>query len=630
MLLAIKDKIKGVLGYFVVGLITIPFALWGIQDYLSDDAPLFVASVNDTEISTQEFNRAMSRLRQNLQKKYNGKIPFEESVLKRQVVDQLINQRLLEEASYTNGYRISDSVLFNKIKNNVDFQRDGIFDREYYDLILSGNGKSPAQYENALRREMQIQQFQYSILISGFTTEKELKVYTDLDQQTRDFSYAIFNQNNTPADIAVTDEDINRYYGMNSDLFMDPEKIKIEYIEVNSVDLSAEIEVEEKKITEMYDIYTADISQKEERKTRHILLTVDEGEDKSAVKKRLQEIRGKIAGGMSFEALAKEHSKDPGSAKQGGDLDWVDRGQMVKPFETALFALSEGEVSEVIETQYGFHLIRFDEKRGENVLPLAEKREGFIKELRANSMEDKFYDITENLAALAYENVDNLAVPSEVLDLEIKITDLFTKQSGTGIAKHPSIREAAFSEVVLENGENSDIVELTNGHVAVLRVIERIPAKIKPLESVAQEIRSILEVRNSKNLVIAAVQTAKAKIIDGASIGEVIPKKITVVKTGPVKRRDIDKVDFRILGAGFSMSSSDSEKKSVDVVSLLTGGMALVVLDKINVADVKDKALIEPNRQLLLNNYANADLSAVLSSITSNAEIYRNTKVLEQ
>lgn len=630
MLLAIKDKIKGVLGFIVIGIITIPFTLWGIQSYLGDDSPLFVAKVNDSEISTQQFTRVLSRVRQNLQQKYNGKIPFEESVLKQQVVEQLINQRLLEEVSYSAGYRISDAMLSSRIHRNENFQRDGVFDKEYYDAILSSNGQTSAQFEESLRREMQVNQFQYSILKSGFATETEVKKYTDLDRQTRDFSYVVFNQANTPTNKIITEEDISQYYNINSAKFMTPEQVKIEYIEVKSEDLSSDVEIDEKQVTELYNAYVAGVSENEERKTRHILLTVDEGEDKESVKAQLQEIRTKIVNGGSFDALAKEHSKDPGSAEQGGDLDWIGRGQMVKPFETALFALNKADISEVIESQFGFHLIRLDDIRNDEISTLAEKRESIIKELQKEYAGDKFYDITENLAALAYENIDNLAVPSEVLELEMKTTDFFTQKSGSGLAKHKIIRDSAFSELVLINGENSEVIELTDSHALVLRVAERVPAKLKPLDTVTAEIRTILEDINNKEIVFAAANAARSKIIDGVSLDEVKPKGSTIEKIGSVNRRDSGKADPLTLEAVFKMSLANDDKKSVKVVSGLKDGIALVVLDKINTADIQDNAILESNKQLISKVYANADYNAVTASIASSADIYRNTKVLEQ
>ena len=630
MLLAIKDKIKGVLGFVVIGLITIPFTLWGIQSYLGDDTPLFVASVNDAEISTQEFNAALSRIRQNLQEKYDGKIPFEENELKNSVIEQLINQRLLQEVSYTNGYRVSDLVLSAEINKNENFQRDGKFDKEFYNAILASNGRNSVSYENSLRSEMQVNQFQYSILKSGFATEKELKEYANLDQQTREFSYAVFDQNNTDSKVDISDEDIEQYYNTNSDQFMNPEQVKIEYVEVKSEDFLSEIEVDENRIAEMYQAYTADILQREERKTRHILMTAKEGEDKSVVIERLQDIKSQIINGASFEKLANEFSQDVGSATQGGDLDWVARGQMPKPFDTALFALQKGGVSEIVETQFGFHLIKLDDMKSDDALTLSEKRDGFIEELKTDSVDDKFYDVTENLAALAYENIDNLNVPSEVLGLEIKTTQLFTHDSGQGITEKKDIRDSAFSDAVLNGGENSEVIELSSGHVLVLRLLERVPANLKPIASVTADIRNLLEERNKSDKVFAAANAARLKIIDGSVIDEVVPKGVSIKKTGPVKRQDISAVDLKILDAGFKMVSSDDKNNAVAVVNVLSGGAALVVLDKINHANIEDKTLLATNKQLISNLYSNADFNAVLASITSNANIIRNSKVLEQ
>ena len=192
------------------------------------------------------------------------------------------------------------------------------------------------------------------------------------------------------------------------------------------------------------------------------------------------------------------------------------------------------------------------------------------------------------------------------------------------------MRDTAYSESVLKNGENSDTIELSDDHVVVLRVLENISAKLKPLDSVESYIRIILQNRNRVDMIASAANAAKLKISDGAAIDEVIAKDMSVVKTGSVKKQDIDKVDPKILEAGFKMLLSDDGKKSVEVVSGLSNGMALVVLEKIDRADVQDKTLLESNGKLISNVYSNADFNAAMASIVSNADIYRNTKVLEQ
>lgn len=630
MLLAIKDKTKGFLGFFVIALITIPFTLWGIQSYLGDDSPLYIAKVNDVEITTQEFNRVLSNQRQSLQQKYKGKLPFDEMVLKKQVLGQLINQSLLEDVSFKNGYRISDNILFDKIKNDKNFSKGGVFDKERYKDILAANGITSPQYEQMLRADMQAAQIQNGILLSGFATNKETKRYANLVDQTREFSYMVFDKENTPSDISVSEEDISKYYKANSSQFMSSEKVKLEYIEVKSEDLSSDDTVKEEQVVEMYDAYRAGIEQNEERKARHILLTVKEDDDKSAAIELLKDLKEQIAEGASFEKLAKAHSKDPGSAQQGGDLDWVTREQMVKSFENVLFELKEGEVSDIVETQFGLHLIKLDEIRHDKILTLAEKRDEIVSELKSESVESKFYDIADNLAAVAYENVDNLDIPAEILNLDVRSSQLFTRQAGDGIAQHDKVREVAFSESVLDKGENSDVIEISPKHIVVVRIAERIPAKVKPFETVAAMIKEILEVSNSREVVLAAANVAKENIDNGKSIESHETGKLNVVKSGHVKRRDFEKVDLRILEAGFKMKAPVSDKKSVEVVNLMSGGVALVVLDKVNApADLDEKAL-EDSELNIFRDYSAADFSSVLSSITSDADVYRNEKALQQ
>lgn len=630
MLLAIKDKSKGILGYFVIALISIPFTLWGIHEYLGDDTPLFVAKVNDMEISTQEFNRFLSMQRQALQRQYNGKIPFDESVIKKQVLEQLISRRLLQDTSVKYGYRITNNMLFTNIKNNESFMRDGVFDREYYDTILAANGMNSAQYEHSLRGDMQVDQLQYSIMNSAFVTEAEIRQYAGLEKQTREFSYLIFNAANTSDVPEVTADDIREHYENNSHRFMSEEKVSLEYLELKADELKSEIDIDESRIAELYEDYKADIEHRQERKARHILLTVSDADDRDAIREQLQGIKQQLSAGASFEVLAKEFSQDPGSASQGGDLDWVARGQMVKPFEQALYALDEGAISEIVESQFGYHLIKLDEIRGQTIEPLEKKRGEFVEQLTADLIDNRFYDVTDNLAAISYENADSLEIPAEVLGLKLQTTGLFSRAVGNGIAKHDKVREVAFSSGVLENAENSDIVEIAPGHVVVVRVQERVPARVKPLEDVSAEISELLQRNNSENVLTDAADAAKEKILSGASMESLATDRLELKTSGAVNRRDIKKLDFSILEAGFSMIAPSDDARSLEVVKLRSGDVALVSLDRINTPEQADQATRDAGKKNLLSNYSATDFAAMLASITDNADIYRNNKILEQ
>ena len=513
MLQAINDRIKGWLGIAIVILIGLPFALWGIQSYLDDTGPMYAAKVNDMEISANELERSVSRQRQMILRQNDGKLPIEENVLRERTLTQLINQRLLEGVTYDDGYRISDVVLSERIRQM--YTVDGIFDRARFEVNVASLGMSIPMYEQALRSELRLQQMQSAITNSSFVTKKEVNDLTSLNEQTRDMTVFTFDLDHFSTALTSSDEEIKKYYDENIQRFMVPEKIKVDYVEITSDSLAESVAVDEAQIKKMYDDYVASISGREERKARHILLSTvvtDGAEEKAAAKSKIAALKQELDNGADFAALAKKHSQDQGSAEEGGDLDWVALGEMVKPFEQALFNMEKGSVSEVVETQFGYHLIMLDDVRSETVEPLGVKRYEFEDELKSDAIASMFYDLSERLASTAYENPDNLDVVVEDLGLKLKTTDYFSRFKGDGIADNEKVRNIAYSSLVLEQGSNSDIVEISPTHVVVIRLNEHVPATAIPLEDVNSKIEAILKALNGHEQTRTAALDVKSKI----------------------------------------------------------------------------------------------------------------------
>ena len=241
MLQAINDRIKGWLGIVIVVLIGLPFALWGIQSYLDDTGPMFAAKVNDMEISANELERSVSMQRQAILRQNGGKLPVDEKILRERTLTQLINQRLLEDVTYDSGYRISDLVLSERIRQL--YTVDGIFDRARFETSVASIGMSIPVYEHALRNELRLQQMQSAIANSSFATKKEVSDLAALNEQTRDISVLTFKSDYFSTASKPDDEEIKQYYEENKQRFMLPEKIKVDYIEITSDSLAANVTV---------------------------------------------------------------------------------------------------------------------------------------------------------------------------------------------------------------------------------------------------------------------------------------------------------------------------------------------------------------------------------------------------
>jgi peptidyl-prolyl cis-trans isomerase D len=629
MLQAINDRIKGWLGALVIIMITIPFAFWGIESYIGGGGKQFAAVVNGEEIPVTQFENAYSNQLARLNQQFGSALPYTNEQIKEQVLDQLINSVVLEENSYSSGYRVSDNSLKQSIATL--FSRDGQFDRDYFENVVASNGMTVTQYELRLRNELRVLQKRNAIIASAILTDEEVSRLAALQQQQRELHLIKFNLDKDSADIVVTEQAIEDYYNNNPDRYMTPERVSVEYVEITSDELADSVDVDEDKLMGMYDDYKRSTLAKEERKARHILLQIGTSAEnsKEALMPLAKELQQKLKNGESFEELAREYSDDPGSAKQGGDLGWIATGEMVKPFEDALFSMNKGEVSDVVESQFGLHLIKLDDIRTPELQTFAEKRSEFEHELKQDVISSMFYDVSENMAVTAYENPDSLDAVVEAVNKQPLKTGLFTRDSGTGIAENPKFRTAAFSSAVIEEGMNSDIIEISPDHVAVLRLLKHEQASKKPLQEVRSEIENILRMKAAHEKIMAAAEDAKNQIIAGASAESVLAENQKLEGPFTVKRTAPGDVDPMVAGSVFEMPYPENDKPSVQVVNLMSGDVAVVLLDKVTTPAEVARDQSDAVRQQRKNDLANSDFDFVLGAIKDAAEIQRNTSLLQ-
>ena len=541
MLQAINDRIKGWLGALVIVMITIPFAFWGIESYLGTGNKQFAAVVNGEEIPVFQFDNAYSNQLARLNQQFGNKLPFSNEQIKTLVLDQLVDALVLEENSYASGYRVSD----NNLKQNIAtlFTRNGAFDRDFFENVIASNGMTISQYESRLRNELRVMQKQNAVVSSAILTDAEVALLAALQQQERDIRWISFDVDTQSDDIVITDQDIEDFYNINIDTFMTPERVSVEYVEVTNDDLANSISIDEEKLAAMYDDYKRTVLKREERKARHILLQTGSSEEKSvaAVTARIEELQQKLKNGASFEELASEYSEDSASAQQDGDLGWVATGDMVRPFEEALFDMKKGEVSGIVKTQFGLHLIRLDDIRAPEVDAFTDKRDEFEQELKQEVINSMFYDISENMAVTAYENPDSLDAVVDVVNKQPEKTELFTRNSATGIAENQQFRSAAFSAAVLREGLNSDVIEISPAHVVVLRLLKHEPVSKKPLEEVRAEIENTLRSRAAHTTAMAAAERVKNQIIEDVPAEDLLAGDQRIEEQLTIKRTDSGK-----------------------------------------------------------------------------------------
>ncbi len=626
MLQAINDRIKGWLGAIVVGFISLPFALWGIQSYIGGAEAPYAAKIGDIEVSTQELDYNLTRQKQELRERFGNQLPFEDSMLKGMVLDQLINRKILESYTTESGYRVSDAQLSSNIKSL--FSQGGSFDRAVFESIVRSRGQTIPQFEDEVRNEIRVQQFSNGLRATALVTNAELEQLAKLEAQQREISLLKFDVSNQVDSVSVSDADVQAAYDARIEQFMTDEQVAIDYIELTGEQVSKEIKLDEQKIKQAYDDYVAQVSQREQRKASHILVKLDP--DRDAALAKLEKVKQALAAGEAFSALAKQYSEDTGSAENGGDLDWVERGQMVKPFEDALYAMaSTGDVSDIVESQFGLHLIKLDDIRKEKPASLEAKRNEIETDLKRDIISSMFYDQSELLATTSYENPDSLDHAAEASGLTISKTDLMTRNAGNGIAAEAKIREAAFSQAVLSQGVNSDVIELSPDHVVVLRVSQHIPASKIPLEEVRSEIYKSLQLEKARAETLKLAREAKAKILAGTPAANLVAKGVTLDSLVSVKRTGDEKVNPAALQLAFDMAKPDAGKVNAAETALGGADVAVVILHKVITPEKVEQSQLDAIKQRLVQDVAKAEYDAALAEISADYEVQKNLKVLE-
>jgi peptidyl-prolyl cis-trans isomerase D len=627
MLQAISDRTKGWLGGAVIALITLPFALWGISSYFSGGKIQDAATVDGNKIPVQQLENSVAREKQQLRQRFGNKLPFSDMMIKKEVLDQLINQKVLEIYTQKNGYRVSDFQLFANIKSI--FSQDGKFDRAVFENAVRSQGQTIPQFENELRNQIRVSQFNNGIRSTVIVTDAEAERLAKLEAQQREISLLRFNVANQLPDVKITDADVQKVYDSQPQRFMTQEQVSVDYIELTDANFEKDVKVDEQKVQQAYKTYVAQVEQKEERKASHILIKPEP--NRAAAMKKIEKIKKLLAEGKSFASLAKEYSDDKGSAAHGGSLDWVDRGQMVKPFEDALFKLKKpGDVSGVVETQFGLHLIKLDDIRKQKPLSLAAKRKSIVEGLKHDAIGGLFYDASEKMANTSYENPDSLDATAKALGVPVKTSGLMTRTSGTGIGANPKVREAAFSGQVLNDNLNSDVIDLGSDHVVVLRVHEHVPARKLPLEKVRASLTKQLQHEKAEALTVARARDAKDQIMAGKPASSFVTKGIKLDKPLMLKRTDTGKLNPAALQLTFEMTKPQANKVTAAETVLDGADVAVIILHKVVTPKKVAKIQLDEIKRRRQSDFATSEYKAALSEISAGFKIEKNSNVLKQ
>ncbi|MBK1641717.1 peptidylprolyl isomerase [Chromatium okenii] len=628
MLQTIRERAQGWIAWVIVILISVPFALWGIQSYLGESGEPVAATVNGVEIATRDLDRRVQNVQFELRDRLGSDSTLNDQHLRAEVLDALIQEVLLLNVTQDLGLRVSDQDLQMQVLAETAFHKDGRFDHDTYERILQLQGLTPALFEAQLRQQLTSSQLIRAIAGSEFITRAELAHYQRLAQQQRELVYARFRAADFPATTPPTDAAIAAFYDVNSARFQIPEQVKLDYLLLDASTLAANSVSTDEELRQRYAAASAQFTEPERRHISHLLLTLPKDADDATaaqVLSKINDIRARIQAGEAFAALAQQLSADPGSASAGGALGSVEKGMMVPAFEQAAFALPLNTVSEPVRTEFGYHLIVVTEITPAVTKPFEAVREQLQAEVTKQRAEAQFYDLGERLANLAYETPDSLEPAAATLGLTVQHSDWISRSDGSGILNQPKVLAAAFSEEVLTEGRNSELIEPERDalQAIVVRVVEHRPAALKPLAEVREAIIADLNAEAAGVATAAAATAALTKLREGADWATVLGT-VKLEEPGLVARQ-ADNVPAAVLDTAFTLPAPLANKVSADTAQLEAGDVALVrvlrVEDGAIAADVDLKTA--PEAAQLLPGLARQTYAQMVRDMERRADIDR-------
>lgn len=627
MLAFIRERSKGVVAWIVVVIIIIPFALFGLDQFTSGDRIEVAAKVNGEPIQANEFARALDNVKRQYQESFGDMYTslVQEDKLRQQVLDDLIQRSALDQQMQKEGFGMSDQLLAQVIQSQQMFQDKGVFSVQRYDEVLKNNGFTKERFEQAQRQFMLRNQLEGVVTTSELIGASELNALAALESQEREVGYLRIDHRPFLTKVSVTDAQINSYYEQNMARFKSAEQVSVDYVRLSVEDLAKTIKVTDEQLQTYYKDHPEKIQLPEKRNVRHILIMSPQEADakaSEAAKTKVEALLAQIKQGADFAELAKSNSEDPGSASRGGELGFFQRGDMVPEFEAAAFALTkEGELSEVVKTSYGYHLLQLVAVEPAKTPSFAEVKGLLEQELKIELALKDYNNKLEQLKTLTFEQDDTLKPAAEKLGLTIQSSPLMTSQGGEGLFAAPQVIEASFSPKVIKDKLNSSVIEVQTGESMVLRVNQYQESRDKPLAEVTDEIRSLLQRQAAFAQAADLAKTVLAEAKTSAQSPEALVKAGVEWKAGQWLSRNSDKVLPEILTAAFKAPKPAKEQASWVSHQLSTGDTVLIRVSAVRTDEAKLAKAATDLKGAALQVFADAELEAVGKTIKDRAKV---------
>ena len=627
MLERIREGSQGPWAMAIIALIVLSFVFAGVSSYVSSSGSSAAAEVNGEPISQQDVERAYQAQRARLEAQFGEGISAlfsDENYLRdfrMNVLDRLIADTLIEQKAKELGMRVSDKQIRDAITAMPEFQTEGSFDNERYLMLLRQNGFQPSDFRDYMRQQMTREQLSRAVQASDFSLPEEVSLAHRLQGQTRNADYLIVDSAPFAASVELSDEEVQAFYDENISRFDTQEKVNLAYVTLAVEDLKADVSVSEEEIEQEYQDNIALYKTTEERRVSHIL--IEFGDDKDAAKEKAESLLAEVDQGADFADLAEANSADTFSAENGGDLDFITAGMMDPSFDEAAFAISNvGETSEVIETEFGYHIIKLTDMKPVETTPLAEVRDEIEAQLLTDKATDEFFALQSEMANLAFEVPDTLEDVAGAVNGKIKETGLVTASAVPAALNVPAVTSKMFDPDFIAEGLNSDVIELSNDEVVVIRVVGHEPQRTQALDEVRTQILAQLRARKAQEAAAEWADNVVEQVQAGESPELTIGDVTLEWQSKEAIARNSTELPRNLVDTVFTLSTE--EGNNLEVAKLGSGDVGVVRLTAVNMPEALGEEELDSLKQQLMTNYSQANYQSFVDSLRSAADVTVN------
>ena len=589
MLQMIRDQVKGWLAVVIFTIMIIPFAFWGINYYFEQSGGIIAIEVNGEEITLADFQRAYQDMRAQWQSMSGSPVREEtEPLIKQRVTEDLIQDELLGQAGKKAGLYVSDEEAWQLIRQIPAFNDDNGFNMAMFEVTASQNGLTPPGFLAMIKEDMAIDQLRSAVVTTEFVTQPEVSGYSGILFQDRDLSYAMLSSDELKETIEPTDEEIQAYYE-HEGRFMEPERVRIGYLVLSLAKIAEEVYLEDGELEAYFDDNRQNYQVEGTRKVKQILVNLPEEPAEETVeemKAKATELYELVLQGENWEDVVVNHSGQYEDVIEFSEFGFLTKGAMEEEVDEVVFSMQEGEISEPVQSRLGFHIMSVDEIQEGTDATLDTRREEVEQDLRREKAEQQLYELTDRLAGLTYENPDTLEVAAEELGLELQSSDYLSREDpGAGIVSESGVMAAAFSDEVLLEENNSELLELENDRYMVLRVLDHLPAFKTSMGEVRDEIVTRLKFEQARDRTREKGETILEQLRQGKSKEDLAQEFSLEWITAQGVNQDDESVNRAVLRSAFRAGVPENDQAIFDGTSLGTGDYAVIIVHSVSKAD---------------------------------------------